>query len=191
MTERDKIVIQAIRDGKDDAALSVLYKEVLPKIKNMILKNNGTIEDVKDIFQDAIIIFYKQVKLGKYKEEHDIDGYIYTISRNLYINLVKRKKPHEKLESLHESEGSDANNSLDDLITKEKQKMIGDLMSRLGERCKELLTLSIFNKFSMKEIAEKMGFANENAAKTSNYKCKQKLMNMVKSNPSLIQIFKG
>jgi DNA polymerase/3'-5' exonuclease PolX len=42
----------------------------------------------------------------------------------------------------------------------------------------------------MKEIAEKMNLSGENAAKTQNYKCKQKLMDMLKNSPDVTQYFK-
>jgi RNA polymerase sigma factor (sigma-70 family) len=189
MKDRDHLVIRLINEGKDDKALSVLYKETLPLIKNLILKNNGTTDEVKDIFQEAILIFYKQVKLNKYKEEHDINGFIYAVSKNLYINYVKKKNKHQRLDIYHEELDS-GESFLKDMMDSERQKLVHALMDTLGDRCKELLTLSVFNKFSMKEIAEKMGFANENAAKTGNYKCKQKLIDLVKSKPDIIRQFR-
>ena len=38
-----------------------------------------------------------------------------------------------------------------------------------------------FDRMSMQEIADRLGFANTNTAKTKKYKCKQKLDNIVKS----------
>jgi hypothetical protein len=36
----------------------------------------------------------------------------------------------------------------------------------------------------MKEISEKMGFSSENVAKTKKFKCKQRLIELVKKDPS-------
>jgi len=185
----DKVIIQAIKDGRDDHVLSVLYKKVYAKVKNLILKNNGTIEEAEDVFQDAVIVFYRYVKTGKFKEENDIDGFIYGVSKNLFAKVVLKKKKKEGLDQMDQIPAAD-DNVLDDMITREKETIIQNLMEQLGERCKEMLTHAIFYKLSMKEICEKMGFANENAAKTANYKCKQRLIKMVKDNPSLIEIFK-
>jgi DNA-directed RNA polymerase specialized sigma24 family protein len=38
-----------------------------------------------------------------------------------------------------------------------------------------------FDEMSMQEIAEKLGFANTDTAKTKKYKCKQKLDELVKA----------
>lgn len=187
--QEDKVIIQAIKDGKDDQVLSVLYNKVYAKVKNLVLKNSGTTEEAEDVFQDAVIIFYRYVKTGRFKEENDIDGFIYGVSKNLFAKVVQKKKKKQSLEYVEALPDND-HDVLDEMISKEKETIIQNLMEQLGERCKEMLTHAVFYKLSMKEISEKMGFANENAAKTANYKCKQRLIKMVQDNPSLIEILK-
>jgi RNA polymerase sigma factor (sigma-70 family) len=184
MQYTDKEILNSIRIGKEEKALAFLYKKILPKIKHYIITNSGDEQEAFDIFQDALLIFYKQVKTDKFKEEYEIAGFIYSVGRNLWINRVKQKNRNISLpesSSFIESEG----NMLESLITKEREAFVLNMLSDLGERCKELLLYSIFHKFSMKEICEKMGFSTENAAKTRNYKCKQKLVELVKNNPSI------
>jgi len=187
--KKENAILEAIREGRDDAALSFLYSEVYPKVRNMIIKNNGQIDDAKDVFQDAVIVFYKYVKQGKFDDEKDIGGFIYGVSRNLFYKLINKTKTMQSLDSIQEI--AIIENFENDLLTEQKETALHKLMEELGERCKELITLSVFYKFSMKEICEKMGFANENAAKTGNYKCKQRLTKMVEKNPALLQLFKG
>ena len=189
MEYSDKDILSLIRKGDDDRALSYLYKKVLPKIKHLIHSNSGDQDEAYDIFQDAIMIFYKQVKLDKYKDEYEIAGFIYSVSRNLWINRVKRKNKSVSISeeiAVYETDS----NLLDDLITEERETLVVQMLSEIGERCKELLLYSVFHKFSMKEICEKMGFSTENAAKTRNYKCKQKLIELVKNNPSIKDLLK-
>jgi len=50
----------------------------------------------------------------------------------------------------------------------------------MGDTCKKVLTLYYFDGVSMNDIAEKLGFANSNTAKTKKYKCKQELDRIVK-----------
>jgi RNA polymerase sigma factor (sigma-70 family) len=177
----DKEIVELIRQGEEDRALGFLYKKILPKIKYLIKKNSGDDDEAYDIFQDAILIFYKQVKVGKYKEEYEIAGFIYSISRNLWINRVKKK--NRSVNFFGETPEIEVPESaLDDLITSERETMVMKILGELGERCKELLLYTIYHKFSMKEICEKMGFSTENAAKTRNYKCKQRLIELTKDN---------
>jgi RNA polymerase sigma factor (sigma-70 family) len=179
----DKDVLEAIRSG-DDSVLEYLYKQVLPKVKTYVLKNNGGYEDARDIFQDAVLIFYKYVKCGKFNEEYDIAAFIFSISKNLWINLAKRKN---RVVQLTEETPINkfAKSAAEELLTKEREEFVIRMFSLLGETCKQILLYSIFHKFTMKEIKEKMDFTSEDAAKTKNYKCKQRLMHIVKDNASI------
>lgn len=183
MEYSDKEVLSLINNGEDDRALSFLYKKLLPKIRHLVKNNSGDDEEAYDIFQDAILIFYKHVKNGKFNTQYEIGGFIYSISRNLWINRAKQKNRTTAL-TPGDSEVED-NNILDDLITKEREDHVMKMLSSIGEKCRELLLYSIFHKFSMKEICQKMGLSTENAAKTQNYKCKQKLVELVKDNSYL------
>ena len=71
------------------------------------------------------------------------------------------------------------------MISNEKKMVLENLFLSIGEKCKELLLLSIFDKRSMIEISEILGFSSENSAKTQNYKCKQKLIKTLELNPEL------
>lgn len=187
---KEKDIIKAIKTGNNELVLNHLYKEILPRVRKMILKNSGTDEDAKDVFQDTVIIFYNQVKLNKFDEQKEIGGFMYTVARNLWINKVKianRFVPMDSEESWQGSEGG----ALEDLIDQEKTQAIEEVMGQVGEECKKLLKYSIYDKLSMKEIAEKMGYTSEGVAKTYNYRCKQKLVAMVKDNPYIISLFKG
>ncbi|HEY5824107.1 MAG TPA: sigma factor-like helix-turn-helix DNA-binding protein [Cyclobacteriaceae bacterium] len=63
----------------------------------------------------------------------------------------------------------------------EREKIIAKCLDQLGETCRKVLMLYYFDEMSMQEIADKMGFANTDTAKTKKYKCKQKLDELVKT----------
>ena len=183
MIHSDKEILAAIQRS-DDRVLEYLYKQVLPKVKKYVIKNNGSDDDARDVFQDAVVIFYKYVKEGRFNVEHDIAGFIFSVGRNLWINTAKRRG---KVIALNDeaSQINDTENFSDELMTREREEYILKLFSALGNSCKQILLYSIYDKFSMKEIKEKMGFTSENVAKTKNYKCKQRLIELVKNNASI------
>jgi RNA polymerase sigma factor (sigma-70 family) len=185
----DEAVLEAISKG-DDRVLAHLYKNVLPKIKAYVLKNNGSEDDAKDIFQDSVLVFYKYVKQGKFSPENEIAGFIFSVSRNLWINQAKKKN---RVVELSESTPMQefTKSFADELISREREEFVVNMFSKLGETCKQILLYSIYDKFSMKEIKEKMNFTSENVAKTKNYKCKQRLISLVKENASVENILRG
>lgn len=182
--EFDSQIIEAIKEGRDDKALNNLYTDVYPKVESFIVKNGGDEDEAADIFQDAVLIFYKQVKKEKFKEDNPISGFIFTVSRNLWYNRIKKKNRNNHL-SEYEYELPNDKNVMDDLLTEERENKINQLLSYMEEKCRNILIYSIFHKFSMKEISKKMGFTSEDVAKTKNYKCKKKLMKVLQKHPDL------
>ena len=174
----DQEVLAAIRKGDDDPALAFLYKKHWPVIRRYVVKNNGTEEEAQDIFQDAIIAFYRHVKLNKFNDRYEIGAFIFSVGRNFWINKVKKDQKQAKLseEVTHERWEE---NILHDIITEERAALVRKVFSKMGEKCRELLTYTIFHRYSMHEVCELMGFSTENAAKTRNYKCKQQLIKLV------------
>ena len=185
----DKEIIDAITigEGNEDRVLSFLYKEILPVIRKYIVNNQGSIDEANDIFQDAVVRFYHSVKQGNFKGNCSIKTFLFGISKNLWINYLQKKG-----KSTREFEWTNLEDKIDlegELISNEKSKAVNDLLSVLGDRCEQLLKFSVYDNLSMKEIAIKMGFANENVAKTNNYRCKQKLMLLITENNQLKQLF--
>ena len=183
----DNDIIHLVRLGESNEVLSYLYKTLRPKIKNWILNNSGSEEEAQDIFQDAIIAFYKYVQQNKFEENKSIESFLFVVSKNLWINRVKQKnKLVNNLEHIPDTFEEDY---LDGQISEERTKKIQDILSQLGERCKDILTYSVFYKMSMQEISEKMDFSNADTAKTKNYKCKQRLIKLVKESKAVKEFF--
>ena len=61
--------------------------------------------------------------------------------------------------------------------------MVKAILEKLGKKCAELLQYSIYYRLSNREICNKMSFTSEDAVKTQKYKCKQKLISLMKSHP--------
>jgi RNA polymerase sigma factor (sigma-70 family) len=181
-------ITQAILTGRGDNVLSILYKEILPKIKNLVIKNNGNEDEAKDIFQDAVIILYKQVRNGNFNSSEDLEGYIYIIAKHLWMKRVRKINKNINIDQTDIPQNLN-NEILDVYISKEKEAAIKNIMSKVGDECKELFSLVMYEKLSMKEICKKMGYSSENVAKTYHYRCKKKLAEMVKNHPDIIELY--
>jgi RNA polymerase sigma factor (sigma-70 family) len=190
MQYSDKDVLSALQKGNDDAVLSFLYKVVLPKVKHYIKTNRGNEDEAKDIFQDAVIIFYKKVKLNQFPEEVNITAYICRVAKNLWINRAKRLNKTTELPN-EDFLQTDDEDFLSNLITEEKKNTVKNLLSEIGEECQTLLKYSVYDNLSMKEICSLMGYSSENVAKTYNYRCKQKLVQLVMKNKAIEKLLRS
>ncbi|MBN2480984.1 MAG: sigma-70 family RNA polymerase sigma factor [Bacteroidales bacterium] len=180
----DNEIIKAIESGKDRDVLKYLYKIHFPKVKKYIMNHSGDSDTAFDVFQDSIVVFYKYVKEKKFDTAYETGAFIFTVSKNIWLNKVQKDKRNVALPEYAEFR-DDGQSIMDQLITREREKMVSDILRQLGEKCEKLLQYSIFYRLRNAEICERMGFSTENAVKTRKYKCMQKLISIVEKSPSL------
>lgn len=169
---KDSEVLERISRG-DEKALEYLYKKYYRMMTSIIIKNNGTEEEAKDVFQDALIVFWQNVTSGKLVLSSKISTYIYSVCLNLW-----RKELDRKSRLSHEEK--DEAEYMDD-EQKERAKIIHQCIERMDETCRKLLTFYYFDDMSMQDITDKLGFANTDTTKTRKYKCKKKLDSLIKA----------
>lgn len=181
----DQEILLAIKAGRDDRALEQLYKELFPKVRRIVSKYNTRGIDAYDIFQESILRFYDYVKQNKFNEKQSIDAFVITVAKNKTIDYLRKNS--SKFEASMEDGMTESYEVPETNILEmtEKNESLKAIFSTIGEKCKELLLLSVFDRRSMVEIAETLGFSSENSAKTQNYKCKQKLIKALAANPEL------
>ena len=159
----------------DRAATTTLYREHFGMIQALILNNNGTVDDARDVFQEAMVVLYEKVKSGEFELSCQLKTYIYSICRRLWL-----KKLTQKQRFLPELEGTDSWIAVEeDLEHFEQQDQAFHLMEKamnsLGEPCRSLLDAFYLQKKSMIEIASVFGYTNADNAKTQKYKCLTRL----------------
>jgi RNA polymerase sigma factor (sigma-70 family) len=159
---------------------------MFPKVKAYICSHSGNEDDALDIFQDAMVALCKQIKSGKFDSKYEIAGFLYSICRNLWINKVKREKRNVAMPDIIEQ--ADSYDYSNDIITTEKEKVLKEIISKLGEKCFQLLQFSVYEDYSGSEICELMGFTSIDAVKTQKYKCKQKLISLFEIYPAYKEV---
>jgi RNA polymerase sigma factor (sigma-70 family) len=179
-----------IREGKDREVLSFLYKEVFPQVKKYIVRHNGNREDAYDVFQDAIVYFYKQVMQNELNPNYKVFGYLYRLSLNRWINKLKKDKRYVLSEDMQEFDNEESLPRLE-LINGPNENLLVSLFSGIGDKCVELLTYTIYYNLLMEDIMLRMGFTSVNAVKMRHMRCKEKLVLELQNNPSLLGKIKG
>lgn len=172
-------VVDALKRN-DSKTLNRLYSINYWKIEALVLKNNGTKAHAKDVYQEAFLAVWQNVKQDKFKprSESSINGYLYSIAKNKWMDILRSKgyrKTIVESQMSHFEIKDDENHGVDDKILKDKQ--LEDVMQAFKElehACKNLLLKFYFEKKSMKNIANDLEL---DAASTRNkkYRCMQKL----------------
>lgn len=185
MLFNDEQIIAAILSGNDHKALEFLYKKILPVVISYVKKNGGNKDDAFDIFQDGITVFVRYVVERRFDKKYDIQGFVFTICKNCWINKVKRDKKITRIGTNFDI--AEDESFLNHIINEERENLVVNLIAQLGDRCRELLTMAYFNQLQAKEICEKLGFANEDAVKTKKYKCKQRLLEIIGQSSNILE----
>ncbi|MBS1622056.1 MAG: sigma-70 family RNA polymerase sigma factor [Bacteroidetes bacterium] len=155
----------------DKKAVETIYKDNFNMIQSLILNNNGSSDDAKDIFQEAMIVLYEKVRSGTFELNCQIKTYLYSVCRRLWLKRLQQL-------SRYSNEVADIQTSVpveDDVEDHEKRNVEFEMMDKaidsLGEPCRSLLEAYYLQKKTMQEIAAGFGYTNADNAKTQKYKC--------------------
>jgi RNA polymerase sigma factor (sigma-70 family) len=157
-------------------------------LEHYILQNSGSADDAADIIQEVMLVFVKLVSEEKFRGEASIKSILYSISRNLWITELRKRKSTSARNERYEGEKDQLDTNISDQISRnENLKFVLDLFEKLGEKCQQILTLFYFEEYSMKEICEKLDFSSDQVLRNKKYKCLQSLTDQVKSSPVLLK----
>ncbi|MEM9390292.1 MAG: sigma-70 family RNA polymerase sigma factor, partial [Bacteroidota bacterium] len=123
-----------------------------------------------DLFQDTVIAFYFNVRNGVLQElSSTLKTYIFAIGKNLALKKLRKEARMVANDDIVKLNADIQNMKLFEYS--DKKQAIAKLMAKIGEPCKSLLQLFYFDRFSMDAIATRLGYKNENVAKSQKLRC--------------------
>lgn len=177
--DSQQLLIDAIKTN-NSVVLKQLYINNYHKIEALVLKNNGTTDHAKDIYQEAFIIVWNNVKSDSFVPQNEtaLQGYLYQIARNKWMDVLRSSRFKKTKSIRHELSVLDKRiefqNDEGQDIFKQKLQQTMDAFKNLGNPCKQLLTDFYFENISLRDIANKLKI-EENTARTKKYRCMEKL----------------
>ena len=159
----------------DRKAIEAIYRIHYRMVQTLVINNNGTSDDARDIFQEAIIVLYEKARSGSFELHAQLKTYIYAVCRRLWLKkLAHAARFSGDLANAPETIATD-----DDLEMYEQRTADFEIMEQalqhLGEPCKDLLEDYYIRKKNMSEIAKEFGYTNADNAKNQKYKCLMRL----------------
>ena len=159
----------------DRKSVETIYKLYYNMVQALIINNNGSADDARDIFQETVIVLYEKAKTGTFELNCLLKTYVYSVSRRLWLKrLQQQQKYFPDVRSLEETvpveeeiEGHNQKNS--------EFQMMEKALLHLGEPCKSLIEAFYLQKRSMTDIAGHFGYTNADNAKNQKYKCLMRL----------------
>ena len=163
---------------QDHDTLDFIYKKFFPSIRNLVVLNSGSEEDAEDIFQESIVVVYRKLKYEDLTLTCSFKTYLYSVAKRLWLKeLERRKLSRIRLETWESFDEPDIEEPILD-EKDERYRLYQEHFLRLSGKCQKLLRL-FYQKVSLREIAEIMGFSSEKYAKKRKYQCKENLIKRI------------
>lgn len=181
MTTRQKhnALVEQLRSGNHREALASLYTS-FPLVRQLVGQNGGNDADAKDIFQEALLVLYRKAQEADFNLTCAPSTYLYSVARYLWKDLRKKRQRETSLDDPNHLPCTDVQSDLEyhEEMT-QKNQLLQQVLQQLGDKCKSILQAYYYQKMSMKEIAQHLGYRSVNSAKTQKYKCLERAKKMV------------
>ncbi|MBE7177181.1 MAG: sigma-70 family RNA polymerase sigma factor [Mucilaginibacter polytrichastri] len=142
-----------------------------------VLRNSGTEDEARDIFQEAVSAAWINLRTGRFQgDEEQFNAYIRQISKYKWLSYLQsagKKRTVYADDVLRSADEPDPSvTGIED--QQEEHRLLTSSFSRLGEKCRRVLRLFYYEKYSLAEIAAETGDGEE-SLKTIKYRCMMQL----------------
>lgn len=152
-----------------------LYEIAFPGVAAFVSKMNGSFDDAKDIFHDALVIFHEKVQDENFTIHVAAEAYVLGIARHLWLKKFKKSSRHISLDAVEASIAIPENYfpSINDIT-------LLSVLERTGKKCLDILQAFYYEKMPLKNLAQALGFSSVHSATVQKFKCLEKVRDTVK-----------
>ena len=185
----DQILFNELKNGSETAFKKV-YQDNRQLFLNFAKKYRLVEDDVLDIYQDAYIALYENIRNKKLIAlKSSLSTYLISVGKYMIMNKLRKNKQQTDNESIltmvHEV---DSAVETFDLVMDElspNQRIMQKYFDQLGEKCKAILTLFYYQKHSIAQIMKKGNYNSLNVVKSQKSRCLKTLRELCKNNAKL------
>jgi len=163
-----------------------MYDEFFPKIRRMVTTNSGNADDARDVFQDAMVIIYKNALKPDFVLTCPFYNFLYPICKFVWLRKLNEKSRKEV--TIQDEDGFIVEENIEDVIHQaSRHKLFKEKFVLLGEKCQQVIQLALQKK-KMREIAVLLNYKNEQTARQQHFKCKKQLIALVQQDARFAEL---
>lgn len=169
-------------DG-DSEAFATLFRRYREEIYSLCLqRTSGNREDADDLVQETFVKVY--MNLAKYDPKYTFGQWIYTIARNAFIDLKRRRRDEMSIDMI--GRGASVSPVFDEsaderIISEQHSAQIARCMARLPEKYRQMAEMRFEREMSYEEIALQMGLPI-GTVKTQIHRARERLCRLIVEN---------
>ena len=162
--QRDYQLVLAARDRGDQRAYADLMRYYREPIYLMLLRMTHSPVDADDLTIEAFGKAFRQ--LSSYTPQNTFATWLFSIASNHGIDFIRRQ--HMRLVPLNSMSVTDEDDAYEypfpsddptpeeELITRQRDKIVRDLVDRLAPRYRRIVNMRYFDELSYEEIAKQL-----------------------------------
>lgn len=171
--------LQALINQNNDIIIEI-YERFYPETSRFVLQNRGNEDQAKDIFQESLLYLITLAQQKKL-QINNFEAYLFTISKNMWRRELEKQKKwvmNDKMVTLIDKDTDAAMF----MIEQKQLELYTEKFGLISDNCKEILSL-FFNDVPYEQIIKELSYATINTARQRIFKCRNKLMKLIKSDP--------
>lgn len=192
INKTDASLLAAIQGGGQAREEALRHFYLLPGLRETVarhvLDHGGSRTDAQDVFQEALVLFDRNLREGRFEGKSALSTYFVAIAKWRWVTLRRQQGRYQEL-SPAQYDGEVESPEAETLRT-EHRELLGEAMGHIGERCRELLRMYQLD-YAMEEIAVKMGYSGADVAKKEAYRCRLRLREHLENHPLWAEYRKG
>lgn len=175
-------LIERIKNHDSEKVIKEIYCNHRNEFLLWAMRNHScSLEEAKDVFQQAVIIFYENIRSGKVSQiTTQLKTYIFGIGKNKILEMLRTKR---KMQAQYNDQtyldNDEYYNEMDDNY-EDNLKNVTRCLVKMGDPCKSILEQYYYHRKSMIEISEILEYKNSDTVKNLKYKCLQRLRQLLK-----------
>jgi len=164
--------------NSNSKVIEKLYQNNFQSVRKFVLQNKGSHEDAEDIFQKALLQIAVRFKKTPFKINTSFDAYLFTVCKNLWRRELNNSKKWVTTD--RDLTLNDENHDIAlSVLEQERWELFMENLEKISANCKVILKM-FFNKKPYAEIVRLMNYNSETVARQRVFKCKTKLIALIK-----------
>jgi len=159
----------------NDHHLTALYRDSFPDFARLVHRRGGSLEEAKDCFHDALLIYLEKESAGTLHLHSSPKGYLLGIARVCWLRTRAGGPVLPLPENFSETPDPE------DEDGQEREETLLRSLQKTGKKCLDLLKAFYYDHSSLQDIAEKFGFNGRRSATVQKHKCLEKVRAEIKT----------
>ena len=157
--------------AKREELLMELYKGAFPVVAKYISRRGGSFDEAKDVFHDALIVYYEKANASSSVPVNEI-GYVVGTAKNLWLKKYRESVYNTSLDHAELTAKDEEN-------TPSTHRLLR-FLETAGKKCMDLLTGFYYDKLPLTDLANQFGYSGIRSATVQKYKCLEKVRETIK-----------